>query len=150
MNVGTPCASDINGDGTTNTLDLGLLLGRFGQSDTRGVLGDLNADNTVNSVDMGLLLAHFGQPCAGSACIVDDDSDGGDDQSFSMLGRSFAQDSSASDVPPTSALTPPGPVIAALGFDSVEAYDTYLSQLSDSELQNHIAVVLALIHDMGY
>lgn len=53
------CPGDINHDGRTNTADLAILLGQFGQSGP-GLSGDLNGDNTVNTADLVILLAAFG------------------------------------------------------------------------------------------
>lgn len=52
------CASDLNGDGSTDGADLGLLLGNWGSAGT----GDLNNDGTVDGADLGLLLGSWG-PC---------------------------------------------------------------------------------------
>ncbi len=56
MNVGCSCLGDLNGDGTVDGADLGLLLGSW---NTAGI-GDLNSDGTVNGADLGLLLGHWG------------------------------------------------------------------------------------------
>ena len=60
VTVPPPCIGDINGDGHTNTIDLGVLLSNFGASVTPNTGGDLNGDGVVNSLDLGLLLSHFG------------------------------------------------------------------------------------------
>ena len=49
---------DINGDGTVDTADLGLLIAAFGGADTQA---DLNGDGVVDTADLGLLIAHFGE-----------------------------------------------------------------------------------------
>ena len=48
----------MNGDGTVNGADLGLLLAAWG---TDG--GDFNGDGTTNGADLGLLLAAWGTDC---------------------------------------------------------------------------------------
>jgi hypothetical protein len=53
------CA-DINGDGTVDTADLGILLGQFGSA---GGDGDLNCDGVVDTADLGILLGQFGLAC---------------------------------------------------------------------------------------
>ena len=64
-----PCQSDVNGDHTTNTLDLGMLLSHFGLAVPAGTLGDITGpgtgtpDGIVNTLDLGVLLSHFGQQC---------------------------------------------------------------------------------------
>lgn len=56
-----PCRSDWSGDGVVNTVDLTILLGRFGQG--AGVLGqgDANGDGQVNTVDLTIILSEFGR-----------------------------------------------------------------------------------------
>ena len=58
-----PCPGDINGDNQTNTADLTLLLGSFGQNVPPGTNGDLNNDGVVNTADLTLLLGAFGTSC---------------------------------------------------------------------------------------
>lgn len=52
------CPEDMNGDGTVNGADLGLLLAAFGSDG-----GDFNGDGTTNGADLGLLLAAWGTDC---------------------------------------------------------------------------------------
>ncbi len=52
-----PCEADLNGDGTVNGADLGVLLSAWGQSD---VPADINGDDDVNGADLGILLAAWG------------------------------------------------------------------------------------------
>ncbi len=54
-----PCPGDINGDGHTNTVDLTILLGHFGQIGPN-IPGDLNHDGRVNTADLTILLGNFG------------------------------------------------------------------------------------------
>ena len=58
------CAGDVDGDGTVNITDLGILLSNFGIAvgATRSD-GDLSGDGAVNITDLGELLAAFGSPC---------------------------------------------------------------------------------------
>jgi hypothetical protein len=49
-----PCATDINGDGATDGIDLGMLLGAWG---TPSTAADFDGDGTVNGDDLGILLA---------------------------------------------------------------------------------------------
>ena len=51
------CGGDLNGDGTVDGADIGLLLAQWGTAD-----GDINGDGTVDGADMGMLLAQWG-PC---------------------------------------------------------------------------------------
>jgi uncharacterized membrane protein len=50
------CPGDLNDDGDVNGLDLGILLGAWGQ---RGI-ADINQDGVVNGVDLGILLGNWG------------------------------------------------------------------------------------------
>jgi hypothetical protein len=47
---------DLNGDGSVNGADLGLLLAGWGAAGST----DLNGDGTTNGADLGLLLANWG------------------------------------------------------------------------------------------
>ncbi len=55
------CPSDINGDGVTDTADLGLLIADFGSSEP--TLADINGDGAIDTADLGQLIADFGSPC---------------------------------------------------------------------------------------
>jgi hypothetical protein len=52
-----PCVGDINGDGSINGADLGLLLTSFG---TDNPDADLDNNGTVNGADLGLMLSGWG------------------------------------------------------------------------------------------
>jgi len=51
------CVADLNGDGTVDTADLGILIGVFGGSDPNA---DLNDDGIVDTADLGILIGVFG------------------------------------------------------------------------------------------
>ena len=53
------CPGDLNGDGTVNGGDLGLLLAAWGGSGG-DVDGDLNGDGVTDGGDLGLLLSYWG------------------------------------------------------------------------------------------
>jgi len=59
---GNLCDGDLNGDGATDFLDLGLLKSRFFTSDPHA---DLNGDGTVDFLDLGLLKELFLVPPGG-------------------------------------------------------------------------------------
>ena len=60
----TPCPTDINGDGTTNVLDLIDVLLCFGLPAVPGCEAeDVNEDTTVNVLDLIDLLLEFGNAC---------------------------------------------------------------------------------------
>jgi hypothetical protein len=52
---GSSCVADFNGDGRVDAVDLGTLLGFWGQP-----AGDLNGDGTTNAVDLGTVLNAWG------------------------------------------------------------------------------------------
>jgi len=49
--------TDLDGDGATNSVDLGLLLGAWRPDQG---LGDVNKDGSVDALDLGLLMAGWG------------------------------------------------------------------------------------------
>jgi Dockerin type I domain len=57
----TQCAAglpaDLNGDGSVDSADLGILIGLFGTADPQA---DINGDGVVNSADLGILIGAFG------------------------------------------------------------------------------------------
>jgi hypothetical protein len=55
------CVGDLNGDGSTDLTDLGILLADFGCMTPPGpCVGDLNGDGNTDLTDLGILLADFG------------------------------------------------------------------------------------------
>jgi hypothetical protein len=55
------CVGDLNGDGSTDLADLGILLADFGCTTPPGpCVGDLNGDGNTDLTDLGILLADFG------------------------------------------------------------------------------------------
>jgi hypothetical protein len=52
---GTPCPTDLNGDGSTGSADLSILLNGWG-----GTSPDLNGDGSVGSADLSVLLNGWG------------------------------------------------------------------------------------------
>ena len=55
------CVGDLDGDGDTDQIDLGLLLADWGCDDpANGCAGDLNDDDQTNQQDLGILLADWG------------------------------------------------------------------------------------------
>ena len=58
------CVADLNGNGSVDGADLGVVLSTWASSGQQGsATGDLNGDGTVNGADLGLLLSAWG-PCA--------------------------------------------------------------------------------------
>ncbi len=55
-----PCTGDINNDGSTNTLDLTIILANFGTSVPPNTAGDLDGNGSVNTNDLTILLSGFG------------------------------------------------------------------------------------------
>lgn len=54
------CAGDLNGDGATDSADLSVLVGSFGQAVPPGTSGDVNGDGVVDSADLSVLVGDFG------------------------------------------------------------------------------------------
>lgn len=54
------CPADLNGDGAVDGIDLGALLGAWGEC--AGCDADLNADGTVDGIDLGILLGNWAAP----------------------------------------------------------------------------------------
>ena len=50
------CPADLNGDGSVDGQDLGILLGGWGADGP----ADLNGDSTVDGIDLGILLGNWG------------------------------------------------------------------------------------------
>jgi hypothetical protein len=57
------CPADLNGDGSVDGQDLGILLGAWGPCESAECPADLNLDGAVNGQDLGILLGAWG-PCA--------------------------------------------------------------------------------------
>ena len=150
--VGNGCPSDIDGSGETNTSDLTIFLSNFGKSNPAGIAGDFNGDDYVSTADLVILLSRFGQVCAGggpNTIVAGPPAPGGGLSpgiaSRQELGALSAPNASnmASAMP-----TPPGPVIAALGFSSAEAFEAYIDTLSDAELKVYLVLVLQVAHSL--
>jgi hypothetical protein len=56
----SPCAGDVNGDGSTNAADFTILAGNFGNAVAPNTGGDLNGDGQVNAADFTILAGDFG------------------------------------------------------------------------------------------
>ncbi|MFM9957691.1 MAG: hypothetical protein ACKVZJ_06425 [Phycisphaerales bacterium] len=146
FSVRHPCVGDFNGDNTVDTADLVTFLGQFGQSGACGNNRDLDGDLAVNTADLTLFLGQFGNTCSsgrpGSGEAVDATgsrtlSGGGVTREVSDPGRSG--DGQA---------TMP-PVLAALGFVSIEQYTAYIDGLSPQELSAHIVQLLETIEELS-
>lgn len=55
------CGADLNGDGLTDSADLGLLIDQFGNEE--GGVADINNDGAVDTADLGVLVREFGESC---------------------------------------------------------------------------------------
>ncbi|MBX3354414.1 MAG: hypothetical protein KF724_01800 [Phycisphaeraceae bacterium] len=64
MGALSPCASDVNGDGMIDAMDLTEILGRWGASDSKGCnTADVNGDGIVDGNDLAAVLGTWG-PCS--------------------------------------------------------------------------------------
>jgi hypothetical protein len=61
LNSSLPCPTDLNGSGSTDLVDLNLVLGAFGEQDDGG---DTNGDGVVDLIDLNAVLAAFGTQCS--------------------------------------------------------------------------------------
>lgn len=52
---------DVNGDGCVNSLDLSMVLARFGQSARPQDVEDVTSDGAINMLDVGKVVGRFGQ-----------------------------------------------------------------------------------------
>jgi len=59
----TPCAGDLNSDGSIDGQDLVTMVSRWGASDSPCVVADLNEDGIVDGNDLAVLLSQWGN-CA--------------------------------------------------------------------------------------
>lgn len=153
------CPGDFNNDSVVGTADLTLLLVHFGQSGQACNVADMFADAVINTQDLTLFLLNFGRTCTAATT-----SPGGLGQDH-VLGSSWqglAQAPAAGDEggqpsngvqsggdQATGTMTPPGAVIAALGFQTAETYDAYIATLNDQEFAAHLVRVLQVIKDLG-
>lgn len=54
------CGGDVNGDGTTDSADLSVVIGSFGEAVPAGTSGDVNGDGVVDAADLSVLIGDFG------------------------------------------------------------------------------------------
>lgn len=149
--VSCPCPTDLNFDGAVDTGDLPILLGDFGKSQPSNPVpcppqlrADLNLDNTVSTPDLVILLGQFGTNCSTPPCsptLALSGGPAGASGPVKITGDALAPGGNSNAVAVSSG-TPPGPVVAALGFTSMEAYSGYVDGLSESDRSAHFALLL--------
>ncbi len=144
------CQGDLNGDNAVNTADLTLLLGAFGQSSSCGHERDLDGDLGVNTVDLTIFLGNFGNTCVGARPGAPVSSPAAPVTRGAAVGSAReASDAAAhgstteSGRPGTPAPMPP--VLAALGFTTIESYTAYVDGLTEEQLNAHILQLLQTI-----
>ena len=113
--IDTGCDADLNNDGVINTADLSLLLAAFGN--TGCLPSDLNGDGSVDSADLGILISQFGTTCGGGAAAA---SGGGGGPTLS-------------------------PLLAEMGFTSVDSYIDWLDTLTTQECIDHVRTLIERI-----
>jgi hypothetical protein len=107
------CA-DLNGDCEVDGADLGILLGAWGCTTSCGCLVDFNVDGVIDGADLGTLLGYWGEcPCACAS-------------SFSSMSGGGGQASNE-----TALLQG----LAALGFESLAAFQAWASTAGTEELE---------------
>lgn len=138
-----PCPGDFNNDGQRNTADLTLLLGKFGTSQPCGAPEDMNVSFAVDTPDLTAFLPVLGTPCTS----------GRPGSGSPEAGATRAAETAAA---PPQELGRPGsgdgagaapvpPVLAALGFTTIEGYTTWVSGLTPTELNAHIVELIETI-----
>ncbi|MFM9958900.1 MAG: hypothetical protein ACKVZJ_12585 [Phycisphaerales bacterium] len=161
FSVRWPCLGDLNGDNAVNTADLTLLLGQFGQSGPCGVSRDLDGDLGVNTADLTLFLGRFGTTCGsgrpgdpgtGSASAPIDTTALARDTATTGQGtrpgsgETGTATAHQSALPEAPAALPP--VLAALGFTTIEGYTTWVNARTPAELNAHIVELLETIQQL--
>ena len=63
IELAPPCPADLNGDGSVDLADLGILLADFGCQAPGPCPGDIDGDGDTDLADLGILLSNFGQAC---------------------------------------------------------------------------------------
>lgn len=114
--VGNLCPADLNADGVVNADDLGLLLSNFGSSDPINgncgeLIGDTNGDNIVDADDLGVLLSTFGNDECGPSMF----------SSMSIMNGTGGGTVSSAEL------------LASLGFESPEAFASYVAALEPAQ-----------------
>jgi hypothetical protein len=159
--VGCLCVSDIVAEGASSgkvdTMDLTKFLGQFGMSQTINcasptpsaiLVSDLNLDGVVNTSDLVIFLGDFGTVCCAPqapptncACSLSENRGGtnGDSKAAATGSGVLGENATVASMP-----TPPGPVLAALGFTSTEAFQAYVDTLTDEQIKAYLALVLAV------
>jgi hypothetical protein len=154
-----PCPGDFNRDGQRNTADLTIMLNGFGANLTNscGHRADMNGDWAVNTADLTNFLGDFGTPCPTArpgqpAAVryatlpgITSNTPTATQHASALEGDGGGASAATQQQGPT----PPGPVIAALGFTSAEAYGVYVSGLTESEFAAHIVLVFSVIKQLG-
>lgn len=164
--VGSNLMQDLNGDLVVNTADLTIFNGLFGQSNGTLQRGDFNGDGAVTTPDLTSFLGKFGLTTTACRSVLVSDEPPADvwlpgDEPLERPGAGSENGKGGLelDLPKgavsalqigggastyASAGTPPGPLVAALGFTTLEAYGAYVEGLTERELQAHFALLLAV------
>jgi hypothetical protein len=143
FSVRHPCVGDFNGDNTVNTADLVTFLAQFGMSGACGNNRDLDGDLAVNTADLTMFLGQFGNTCtsgrpggAGGPAVVTTKAQSPNAASGTTGSDPARPGDGGSTVPP---------VLAALGFTSIDQYTTYVEGLTQEQMSAHILQLLQTI-----
>ncbi|MFM9956468.1 MAG: hypothetical protein ACKVZJ_00185 [Phycisphaerales bacterium] len=155
------CPGDFNNDGQRNTADLVLILGKFGTTQPCSAPEDIVVNFAVNTADLTAFLGVLGTPCSsgrpgdpgtGSASAPTDGTalarDGvtagqGTRPGSGETGTATSHQTAAPEAP---AALPP--VLAALGFTTIEGYTTWVNARTPAELNAHIVELLETIQQL--
>ncbi len=133
--VATSCPGDLDGDGQVAASDLAIVVGSWGPCPNpppAQCTSDLSGDRDVGAVDLANVLSYWG-PCGGASMMM---GGGGGGSLASSATQQSAQSTSG---------TPAPAVLQQLGFSTIEAYDSYISGLTQAQLNAHIVDLLELL-----
>lgn len=130
---------DFNSDGCVNGADLANLLASWG---TTGEISgtDINGDGIVNGADLAALLANWHDPCSGQdppqSLMMEPEDGGAFEQQAAFLEYDDEVAQSQSSVPW---------ILLELGWTIVDDYLAWTDGLTEQEMFDHIADVLAIL-----
>lgn len=167
--VGSLLMQDMNGDLSVNTPDLVAFQAVFGQSGGTLQRGDFNGDGDVNTADLVSFQGKFGQTTTACRSVLVSDEPPADvwlpgDEPLERPGAGSEGGKGALLVDiPVGAVhvshssgastsvgggTPPGPLAAALGFTTLEAYGAYVHSLNDDEVRAHMVLLVSIAENL--
>lgn len=141
------CQSDFNFSGQVDTQDLTTFLGQFGQqSSVCDLPADLNLDGAVNTIDLTAFLGDFGLPCASARPANQGEPASAAPSTTRVAAQTRSSRGTTEQGRPgdetSGPFTPPGPLLLALGFTSLEEHQAYVDSLTPEALRAHLLRLL--------